>query len=456
MPRLVCVCQNLIMKFRPLHLVTLLAAGVLNLSGAVEWPQWRGPTGQGHAMSSGLPTHWNERSNVTWKTSIPGRGWSSPVIDGDQVWLTTAIETASSPEDTARRLKANTADQPLTVLEKVEYRAICLDRRSGRIVRDILLLTEREPQWVHKLNSYASPTPIIEPGRLYAHFGASGNVCVDTKIGQVIWTNSTLQIMHENGPGSSPVLWRNLLIFHMDGSDRQYVAALDTKTGQLAWKTNRTGKMNDHPQLKKSYATPLILSVDGQDQIISPGPDWLYAYDPASGRELWKIKYGNLGFSLSARPVVGHGMIYLSTGFMRPEMLAIRFGGGKPPEIAWRYAKGVPTMSSPLLVGDELFFVSDSGGMLTCLDARTGYENYRERLGGEHNASPLHADHKIYISDRAGVTAVITGGKTFQLLAKNDLAGKIMASQAVADRAIFLRTDTALYRLEESSRNAVQ
>lgn len=432
----------------------LLVAGALCLNAANGWPEWRGPGGQGHAQGSRVPTHWGEDRNVSWKTPIPGRGWSSPVIEGDQVWLSTAIETEARPEDVARRLKANTGDQPLTLLEKVEFRALCVDGRSGRIMRDVSLFSEREPQWVHQLNSYASPTPVVEPGYLYAHFGASGTACVNTQTGQVLWKNTSLRVLHENGPGSSAILWRELLIFHMDGSDHQYVVALHKRTGKLAWKTDRTGTMNDNPQLKKSYATPLVLAVDGQEQLLSPGADWLYSYDPASGRELWKLHYGKLAFSLSARPVSGHGMIYLSTGYSRPEMLAIRYGDGKEPGIAWRYAKGVPTMASPVLVGDELYFVSDSGGMLTCLDAHTGVEHYRERLGGEHSASLLHVGANIHIPSRDGTTVVMAAGKSFKLLARNELPGRIMASEAIADGALFIRTDAALYRLEERSGNA--
>ncbi len=361
--------------------------------------------------------------------------------------MTTAIETPASPEMAAQRLKANTGDQPLTILEKVEFRAVCVEAQSGRVVMDLPILSDREPQWAHRLNSYASPTPVIEAGRFYAHFGASGTVCVDTQSSQVLWTNRAFKIQHENGPGSSPILWRDLLIFHMDGSDRQYVVALNKATGNLVWKTDRSGTMNANPQLKKSYATPLVIPIDGREQLISPGADWLYAYDPASGRELWKLHYGGLGFSLSARPVFGHGLLFLSTGFMRPEMLAIRYGGGKAPEISWRYAKGVPTMPSPLLVGDELYFVSDSGGMLTCLDARTGAEHYRERLGGEHSASLLHAGGLIHVPSREGVTSVVIPGKSFQLKARNELQGRIMASQAVAHGALYIRTDAALYKL---------
>lgn len=366
--------------------------------------------------------------------------------------MTTALETKAKPEDAARRLKANTGDQPLVLLEKVDLFAICVDRRTGKQLHYVPLLSEKEPQWVHELNSYASPTPVIESGRLYCHFGAFGTACVNTKNGAVLWTNTTLRIMHENGPGSSPILWRNFLIVHLDGSDTQSIVALDKQTGKVAWQTPRTGTMPENPQLKKSYATPAIVLVDGKEQVFSQGSDWLYGYDPADGRELWKLKYGNLGFSQSSRAVVGHGMMFLSTGFMRPEIHAVRYGGGKAPEHAWKYAKGAPTMSSPLLVGEELYFVSDSGGMLTCLDALTGHEHYRERLGGNYSSSPLHADGRIYLSNREGKTVVIEPGKQFKVLAENQLPGKIMASPVALDRSLFLRTDTALYRIESTAR----
>lgn len=418
-------------------------------AAGADWPEWRGPGGQGHALTTGLPTHWGARSNVTWMTALPGRGWSSPVIAGDLVWVTTAFETASKPEDAERRLKGNTGDQPLTLLDSVEMRAVALDRRSGRPEGEVFLLKEREPQWVHTLNSYASPTPVYADGRLYAHFGTFGTVCVDTRTRSVVWTNTSLRIMHENGPGSSPVLYRNLLIVHLDGSDTQSVVALDQATGRVVWRTPRSGKMNDHPQLKKSYATPNLVRIDGRDVLLSEGADWLYAYEPASGSELWKMSFEHLGFSQSARAVVGHGLLFLSTGYMRPEMLAVKYQGEGAPQVVWRYAKGAPTMPSPLLVGKELYFVSDSGGMLTCLDALSGEERYRERLGGNHSASLLFADGKILVASREGSIAVVAPGPTFQLLARNELPGKIMASPAAVDGALFVRTDQAMYRIED-------
>ncbi len=432
----------------PRLLLALLTA--LPLLG--DWPEWRGPGGEGHSTAKGLPTSWSDTENVAWKTPLPGRAWSSPVVQGDQVWLTTAIETVAEPEDAARRLKENTGDQPLTLLESVELRALCVDRRTGRVLHSIPLFTEKEPQWVHELNSYASPTPVLGPGRAYFHFGTFGTACIDTRDARVLWTNTSLHIMHENGPGSSPVLIGRHLVFHLDGSDTQSIAALDADTGALAWRTSRSGELAAHPQLRKSYATPNVVKLDGKDAILSQGADWLYAYDPADGRELWKLKYGNLGFSLSSRAVTGHGMVFLATGYMRSEIQAIRLQGRATPVHAWKYAKGAPTMSSPLLVGDELYFVSDSGGMLTCLDAKTGTEHYRERIGGSHSASPILADGLIFLPSREGATSVVAPGKTFRLVAKNTLPGKQMATPAAVGDSLFLRTDSALYRLGVSTR----
>lgn len=418
---------------------------------APEWPQWRGPQGQGHAPGTGYPLRWSETEGVTWKTPVPGRGWSSPVIEGNSIWMTTGIETPAPPEDTQRRLKGNTGDQPLTLLSKVELRAIEIDRATGKPGRNVLLLSESDPQWVHELNTYASPSPVIEAGRLYCHFGTFGTTCLDTKSGTVLWKNTDLHIMHENGPGSSPVLWNDLLIFHMDGSDKQYIAALDKNTGKLVWKTDRSGEMDPGPQLKKSYGTPLVVGIEGKDQLLSPASNWLYSYDE-QGKELWKVSYGALGFSLTPKPVVGHGMVFLSTGFMRPQILAIRFDGtnAAAPSIAWKNNRGGPTMPSLLLVGDELYFQTDAGGMLTCVDAVSGKEHYRERLGGNFSSSPTFANGRIYFSNREGLTTVVRPGKTFDVLATNKVDGKILASLAAADRAFFLRTDTALYRIESA------
>ncbi|HYF37801.1 MAG TPA: PQQ-binding-like beta-propeller repeat protein, partial [Prosthecobacter sp.] len=285
---------------RPLLLLTFTFAGT---TLSANWPEWRGPEGQGLSPAKGLPRTWSETSGVAWKTPLPGRGHSTPVVWGNHVWLTTAIEKPAPPEQAEARLKANTGDQPVTVMDSVSLRALCLDQRTGQVLRDIELLNVKEPQWVHQLNSYASPSPIVEEGRLYGHFGAFGTACLDTTTGKVVWENRELQVMHENGPGSTPVLWQNLLIVHFDGSDSQFIAAIDKTTGRLAWKTARSGEMDPRPQQRKAYGTPLVVMMSGQPTVVSPAANWIYGYDPATGKELWKVPYGELGFSMSARPV---------------------------------------------------------------------------------------------------------------------------------------------------------
>jgi outer membrane protein assembly factor BamB len=262
-----------------------------------------------------------------------------------------------------------------------------------------------------------------------------------------VWTNRKLKIKHENGPGSSPVLWKDLLLVHCDGSDQQYLAALDKKTGELVWRKDRTGKMNGNPQLKKAYGTPLVVEVAGKPVVFSPAADWLYAYDPTDGKELWKLNYGVLGFSIVPRPVAGHGMLYMCTSFMQSELLAIRYDeADKEPRIVWRFGKQAPQMPSPLLIGNEIYVVSDKG-VATCLDAHTGEVRWTERLGGNFCASPLYVDGRIYFSNREGLTTVVEPGRTYKLLSKNDLKEGIMASPAAIDGALVIRTDKALYRL---------
>ena len=412
-----------------------------------NWTQWRGVNGQGHSHYDNLAVSWNEKKNITWKVKTKGRGWSSPVIFNDQIWFTSAEESLATEEEARERLKENTGSQPLTLLKSSKFHAICLDKKSGEVIHSISLFSVDKPQWVHRFNSYASPTPIIEEGRLYCHFGTYGTACVDTATGKVLWKNFELQCMHENGPGSCPVLYGDSIIFHMDGSDVQYVAALNKDDGSLKWKTSRSGKMNPNPQLKKGYSTPIIINRNGKDELISPGANWLYSYDPKSGSENWKVDYEVLGFSNVARPVSGEGMIYVATCFMRSQMLGI--SSGESPEIVWRYKKGVPNTPSPLLSKGLLYFVGDSGGLVTCLDSKTGELVWSERIAsGKYWSAPFIANGKIYFHNEDGVTTVIQEGRAFKILSENKIEGKIMSSAAISDGAIYLRTDKAIYKVE--------
>ena len=417
---------------------------------AADWKQWRGSAGIGVSDSKALPTHWSETKNIKWKTALSGRGWSSPVIEGKRIWVTAAHETLASEEASKKRLKSNTGSQPLTVLEKASFHAICIDRDSGEILYDVELFSVDEPQWVHRYNSYASPTPVIEDGRVYCHFGAYGTACIEGSSGKVLWRNLEQHCMHENGPGGSPVIVGDVLFFHMDGSDRQYVVALNKKDGKIAWKTARSGKLHSNPQLKKAYSTPLVMSRSGGNELISAGANWVYGYDPSTGDEKWKVDYETLGFSNVARPVTGDGMLFLSTCFMRAEMLGISLKG--KPEILWRYRKAVPSSPSPLFVNGLLYFVGDSGGLVTCLESKSGKLVWSERIAsGKYWAAPFVAAGRIYFHSEEGVTTVIRAGRKFEVIAENSLDGKLMASAAVAGDVLFLRTDKAIYAISNKT-----
>lgn len=431
--------------------VTCLWAAAAAAAPPVEWPQWRGPDGQGHAAAAkNLPIKFGDSQNVAWKTPLPGRGWSSPVIGGNEIWLTTALETPLSEAEKKQRLAENPGNDPLNVSGPISLRAVCVARDSGKLVANVELLTEPRPDPIHNLNSFASPSPILEDGKLYCYFGTYGLACLDTTTRKIEWTNREHRLKHENGPGSTPALWHDLLIFHCDGSDVQYITAVDKRTGKTVWKTARSGELNANPQLKKAYGTPLILPIGGRELLVSPGADWLYGYDPTNGTEQWRASYGVLGFSIVPRPVVGHGLLFMSTSFMQAEILAWRLGDGRSaPQIAWRFKKQAPQMPSPLLVDDLLYIVNDRG-VATCLDAQTGEAVWSERLGGNFCSSPLLADGRIYVGNREGHVFVLKPGRKLELLADNQLEGAVMASPAAVDSALFIRTDAALYRLENT------
>lgn len=428
--------KNLVL---PLFLLTSLAT-------AADWPEWRGQDGQGQSTAKGLPATWSETSGVVWKSELPGRGHSTPVLVGDQIWLTTAIEKAATEAEAKARLATNTGDQPLTVLASVSIRALCVDKATGKVLHDIELLNVKDPQWAHQLNSYASPSPILHDGKLYASHGSFGTACLDTATQKILWKNEELHVMHENGPGSTPVLHGDRLIVHFDGSDAQFIAAFDTATGKVAWKTDRSGKMDPRPQQKKAYGTPLIVTISGQPTIVSPAADWIYGYEPATGKELWKLPYGELGFSMSVRPVADSERIYFSTSFGKSQVIALNYAGVKTPEIAWRNNKNAPKMCSPVIANGLLFYVDD-GGIVSCVDPKTGESLYKERIGGKYSASPIVADNQIYFASREGVVTIVPASKDFKILAQNTLEGALMASPIAVDGTLYLRTDKALYRI---------
>jgi outer membrane protein assembly factor BamB len=288
-------------------------------------------------------------------------------------------------------------------------------------------------------NSFASPTPIVEGDRVYVHFGADGTAAVSTT-GEIVW-KTRLPYRSQHGNGGSPALHGDLLLVNCDGDDVAYVVALEKTTGKIRWKKNRR-----YPS--QSYVTPLVIRVGEQDQLVSIGAHWTFAYDPRTGREIWGVNYQG-GFSNVPRPVYGHGLVYIATGFQQPALLAVRADGAgdvTKTHVAWRLDRGVPFTPSPLLVGDELYLVNDIG-IATCLDAKTGAVHWQQRVRGNFSASPVFADGRIYFQSEEAVTTVIAPGKVFQQLAVSGLEGRTLASMGVSGGSFFIRSDTHLYRI---------
>jgi outer membrane protein assembly factor BamB len=383
-----------------------------------EWPEFRGPGAQGHSIESGLPIEWSETRNITWKTPVPGLGWSSPVVAGGRVWITTAVEQRG-----------------------ISLRALAFDAATGKeIVNVEVFKIPSDRRDINPKNSWASPTPVIDGDRIYVHFGADGTAALSPS-GEIIWKNR-FEYQSQHGAGGSPIVYGDLLIFSCDGSDVAFVIALDKHTGKTKWKTNR-GFPAD-----QAYTTPLIVRVGEQDQLISVGAFRVRAYEPLTGKEIWRVRYDQ-GFSNVPRPVAGHGLVFVTTGFQQPELLAIRMDGKgdvTKTHVAWSLKRGAPLTPSPILIGDELYIVND-GGIASCIDAKTGTVIWQSRLGGTYSASPIHADGRLYFSAEQGVTTVIAPGREARKLATNALDGGHLASIAVADRAFFVRTDSALYRI---------
>ena len=398
-------------------MVSVLGVLVPVSARAEEWPAFRGPTGQGHSSERGLPLEWSESRNVVWKVPVPGRGWSSPSVAGGRVWITSAV-----------------ADRGASL------RAMAFDRDTGRQVVNVEVFHLRSAELLNAKNSHASPTPIVDGDRVYVHFGAEGTAAL-TSTGDVVW-KTRLPYQSQHGNGGSPILYGDLLILSCDGSDEAFVVALEKQTGKIRWKTWRRQPWD------QAYSTPLTIRVGDRDEIVSIGAYRAAAYEPETGKEIWRVSY-NDGFSNVPRPVFGHGLVYIATGFQQPLLLAVRpdgTGDVSRTHVAWTLRRSAPLTPSPLLVGEELYIVND-GGIASCLDAKTGAIHWQQRLGGEFSASPIFADGRIYFLSEDGVATVIAPGREFRKLATNALDGAALASIAVSDGSFFIRTHTHVYRI---------
>ena len=417
---------------------------------AEDWRQFRGSNGQGHADAKNLPVVWSETENVRWKTAVPGRAWSSPVFADGIIWLTTAVEApfvGKELEQARGKLLFNPMAKQMSLVASVSLRAVSIDAATGKVLSDTELLNIKEPVGIHTLNSYASPTPVLDGPRLLCHFGELGTVGFDTVKKEVLW-KAVLSATLGVGAGSSPVVHGDVIIIPCDGTDKQYVVGLNKLTGEEVWKTKRpklTGFLADY---HKAYASPLVVQANGRQQVVIPGAQWVVSYDPATGKELWRVRHGE-GFSNAPAPVVAGDLVCICTGFMKPEVVAIRLDGEgdvTKSHIAWRISKQAPTMPSPVVVGHEIYFVNDQG-VATCANTSDGSVLWTHRIGGNHSSSPLFADDKIYFNSHEGKTTVVKPGSEYTELAVNTLDGQLMASPAVIGESLLLRTNSHLYRI---------
>ena len=412
-------------------LIVLLAAAAetdaAEPPGDPGWPEFRGPHGNGVSDEKEAPLAWSETEHIAWKTAIHDRGWSTPAVGGGLVWLTTATPDGK------------------------EMYAVAVDSRSGKVVHDLHLFHNSNPQALgNPVNCYASPSPALAEGRAYIHFGSYGTACLDSKSGTVIWQKRDLPCNHFRGPGSSPVLHGKLLILTLDGFDQQYLVALDRETGRQVWRTDRSFDFGDiDGDIRKAYSTPLFITVAGKTQMVSSSAKATYSYDPGDGREIWKVLYS--GFSNASRPVFAEGLVLVNTGFPKADLWGVRPDGRgdvTASHVAWKFSQSVPTKPSPVTEGGLVYMASDPG-VASCLEARTGELVWKTRLEGEFSASPVLAAGRVYFPSEGGVTTVVRAARKLEVLASNRLDAGCMASPAVAGGAMYLRTKTHLYKLSE-------
>ncbi len=413
MKRFLCVC-----------LLTCSLASAVSAQGTSQhrWPQYRGPDGNGQATGSTLPAKIDQRG-VVWKTAIHGKGWSSPVVWDNQVWLTTARKDGKTMS------------------------AVCADLKTGKIIHDIVVCENEEPAFCHAMNSYATPTPVVEEGRVYVHFGAYLTACLDSKTGEVLWQRRDFECDHYRGPASSPIVHDGRLYVAYDGYDLQYVVALDKNTGKTVWRTERDIDYGtNNGDRMKAYCTAHVINVSDNDQLIYPSAVATIAYEPKSGKELWKVYHG--GMNASARPLYHDGVLFLTNGMGR--MAAVKADGKgdvTDTHVIWDAKKSVAKKSSPLIVDDLLYMITDDG-IATCRDPKSGDIHWQERLGGAYAASPTFADGKIYFFSIEGAVTTIKPGKEYSVLAETTLGDGFMASAAIVDGAMILRSKSHLYRVQ--------
>ena len=420
------------MLFRLKTAWILLAIIPLHMKAQETMPRWTHFRGSGLdaiVLEEGFPVEWDAETNIAWRIPVPGNGWSSPLVYGNQIWLTTEQDR--------------------------EMRALCYDWETGAMIHDLLVFHPDTLYRKHSINTYATPTGAIEEGVVYVHFGRYGTACLERETGAMLWKRTDLQCEHIQGPGSSLFIYRDKLIVHMEGSDVQYIAALDKETGATLWRTERPREVYDRlsPIGKKAYTTPIIVHVDGRDLLISNGSAACIAYDPETGKEVWRIIQGE--DSTISMPVESDGTLFFYTSFVVDEgdkyceLLAVDPDGKGDigaTHIKWRLRSPILQLPTPVVYNGLLYTV-DSRSLLSCLDAGTGATLWSEKLRGKYNSSPVYAGGNIYLSSTRGSTLVFKADRHYTEVAENSLEGEIWATPAFTGGGILIRTSRFLYKI---------
>lgn len=416
--------------FRPFRVGLVLLVFQVAAVQAEDWPQFRGPTRQGISTTTGLPVSWDSETgeNITWKQTVPGFGWSSPVVVAGRIYLTTAVALDES-------------DEP-----DYSLRALCLDAKTGSEIWNVEVFPQpaAETERIHGKNSHASPTPIVDDGQMFVHFGTHGTACLDLQ-GNIIWKTNELVYQPQHGNGGAPALIGDALVISCDGIESPFIVCLERSSGNIRWKVPR--ETFDAPK-KFAFNTPLAIDVNGKTQVVSSGVNSVSGFDLNTGEAIWTVRYD--GFSVVPRPLYQHGLVYICTGFGTPWLLVIDpTGSGNVTEthVKWKTKTAVPHSPSAVIVGDELYMVSDKG-VASCWDAKSGKMHWRHRVGGNFSASLVYADGRIYLQDEGGKGTVIAAAKEFKSLGSSNIGEPTLASYAISDGALFLRSKTHLYRIE--------
>ncbi len=425
------------MRYRPSLLVcffiVILFGSGQAMSQEKNWTYFRGTDLNGIAATDNIPLKWDAPA-IKWKTEIHGMGYSSPVIYGNQIWVTTATEDGK------------------------ELYAVCINYQTGEIIYDIKVFTPEEVEKKSALNTYATPTPAIEKGFVYVHYGNVGTACINSSNGKVVWKNSDFKCKFVQGPASSPIIYKNLLILHYEGTDVRFIVALDKSTGKLIWKTDRPAEPYEPLTSigRKAYITPLIINVKGKEMMISNGSAVCQALDPGTGSEIWRLVDG--AESTISMPFTEKGVLFFYTGFQIADdgfkfanLLAVNPDGKGDitgTNIIWKKRHGLSSnqMLSPVIKDGLIYTVTTMNNMM-CVDAVTGDEVWSTHLTTNFNASPLYINGNIWFFSVKGEVVVLKAGRKYEVVAQNQMDSGIWATPAVLRNSMILRTVKYLYKI---------